>query len=143
VSPTTSLLCVALLAPGVPLPVPRAAPPAAESSAAPQAPEPALAPFPPASVARECRDFALARYRWLRARRDCFGRSLDAAVADQEYRHRCWDALADAAGAEGCDRQDPLGREALRRLRALLGEDDFRLGRMPEPAEWGQFSRID
>jgi hypothetical protein len=108
VSPTTSLLCVAL-----------------------------------ASVARACRDFALARYRWLRARRGCFGRSLDAALADQDYRHRCWDALADAAGVEGCDRQDPLGREALRRLRALLGEEDFRLGRMPEPAEWGQFSRID
>lgn len=121
-----------------------------------------LARFPPAAVAEANVAFADAHLAWLDAQLS-LGRQWRRALlldrqADTRCRRACWRALADAHGWAGrlgeaacwdrgtwCRYATPAEhlRDALARLRHLLGPTGWAFGELPAPADFARFSRAD
>lgn len=60
---------------------------------------------------------------------------------ETKYCYRCWDALYDAQGGF-CEEED-YRRQALRRLRQLIGEEAYYKGLIPPPVPIWRFVVID
>ena len=87
--------------------------------------------LPPREVARDNLECCRCYREYLRER-IIFVRDLEArqnAIARIEHYYQCRDWLHAAQGGEG--RDEYYWRHALKRLRELLGEEDYYAGKMP------------
>lgn len=130
------------MAEGAPLPA------RAEALAAPaEADELAeLDRFPPSWLAEKCYRFADAHADWLEGQAtlgEYERRQLAGSLIEARRRAYCWYRLHLAQHYRQFPgwRRDALNFAA--ELRGLLGEDDWRDGRMPPPVLVGTFRRID
>jgi hypothetical protein len=100
--------------------------------------------FPSKEVAEEAMKFNRAYRLHLQTRQTMELHNfweIQEAIAETDYLYHCWDWLNASQGGEG--RDENYWKTAFERLRELIGDEAFYLGRMPPNVPYQRFSYIN